>query len=107
MNASVTQAARTVQFSDDTYATIDPRYNLATLHRGRNEGLDSDWGGQQIAAIELDKLVALAKVVLGGDPTHAEWVLRGGPIPADWFTLPDEAYRDAKAMEYHDDYIGI
>jgi hypothetical protein len=88
---------KTVQFSDETYAKIDPAYGLVTIHRGQNTGEDSDWGGQVIATLELDKLVSIAKAAIGGDPIHAEWVLQGEPVPAQWFTQPDEAYA---AMPY-------
>lgn len=54
---------KTITFSDDTYAVIDPSAGAVSIHRGRQLGDDSDWGGQCIAWLELDKALAILEAV--------------------------------------------
>jgi hypothetical protein len=110
VNATVLQptaSVKTVQFNDQTFAHIDLACGLVTLHKGVQVGRDEDWGGQVIASIPLDNLVTIAKVAIGGDPIHAQWVLEGEPVPVKWFTQPDSAYVGAAPVEYRDEFVGF
>lgn len=59
--SNVTQNTVTVKLDADQYAQIDLARNIVTLHHGRREGTDQDWGGACIAALELDKALAIAQ----------------------------------------------
>lgn len=54
---------KTIQFSDETYAVIDPTQGAVSIHRGQRTGADSDWGGQCIAWLELDKALVILEAV--------------------------------------------
>lgn len=78
---------KTIQFSDGTFAVIDPAQGAVSIHRGQRTGADSDWGGQCIAWLELDK----ALVILEAVQAVAQ------PAPANWFTRPDSEYAQMDA----------
>lgn len=54
---------KTIQFSDETFAVIDPAQGAVSIHRGQRTGADSDWGGQCIAWLELDKALVILEAV--------------------------------------------
>lgn len=57
------QTIQTVKLDNEQYAQIDTEHNLVTIHRGQQTGADTDWGGQVIASLELDKALAIAEAV--------------------------------------------
>jgi hypothetical protein len=85
MQATVTQS---VNFSNDTYATIDREHDAVSIHQGQRVGNDQDWGGQVIAFLTLEQAEAIAAIL------YAPW------------SQPDEAYRDTVPAEDRADYIG-
>jgi hypothetical protein len=85
MNSTLTQ---TVNFSNDTYATIDREHGAVSIHAGQRVGNDQNWGRQVIAFLTLEQAEAIAAIL------YSPW------------SQPDEAYRDAVPAEYRADYIG-
>ena len=62
MQHSVTVVERdvkTIILDEETYALIDPAYDLVTVHRGQV----GEWGGQCIGSLPFDFLRAIAKVL--------------------------------------------
>lgn len=51
-----------VQFNDETYGEVSG--GLLTIRKGQRTGADDDWGGQVLGSVELDKAIALLKVVV-------------------------------------------
>lgn len=80
--------SQTVNFSNDTYATIDRERGAVSIHQGQRTGADSDWGGQVIAFLTLEQAEAIASVL------YAPW------------SQPNEAYSDVRPAEDRSDYIG-
>lgn len=71
VNTRLWPGAPTLNFGDDTYAEIHE--GVVTIHKGQRQGLDTDWGGACIAAIELDKALAIAQAVLAmRQPSEAD-----------------------------------
>lgn len=86
MSSTLTQAPFVVNFSNDSYATIDKAQGVVTVHQGQRQGLDSDWGGQVIAFLTIDQAEAIAAIL------YAPW--------------SDPALKDVQPAQYRDDYIG-
>lgn len=61
--AQQTADVKQINFDDDTYAVIDLAQGSISIHRGQRTGSDSDWGGQCIAWLELDKALAILEAV--------------------------------------------
>lgn len=92
---------KTIQFSDDTYAVVDPRAGAISLHKGQRTGADDDWGGQVVAWLELDKALAIFEAVQAlGQGDGAEMRTRfwgGGPAAHD-----DDAWIDEMARRHEE-----
>lgn len=61
--SNLTQTTAQVKLAADQYAQIDLDRKIVTVHYGSRTGSDSDWGGQVLAAIELDHALAIAEAV--------------------------------------------
>lgn len=70
MNTIVAQSEQFVTLDSETYAEIDPAYEVVTIHRGQHTGSDSDWGGQCIGSLPFDFLRTIVAAL--GRPEHDE-----------------------------------
>ena len=83
----ITPSGKRLQLDSETYAEVDQRSGLVTIHEGQRTGSDQDWGGRVTGYLSLAQAIEIVKAALDADEDA-----RFAAMIARW-----EAMQDAKA----------
>lgn len=60
----ITPSGKRLQLDDETYAEVDQRTGLVTIHEGSRTGSDQDWGGRVTGYLSLAQAIQIVKAAL-------------------------------------------
>lgn len=83
----ITPDGKRLQLDNETYAEVNDRTGLVTIHEGQHTGSDQDWGGRCIGYLPLAHAIEIVKAALDADEDA-----RFAEMIRDW-----EAQQGAKA----------
>lgn len=63
----ITPSSKRLQLDDETYAEVDQRSGLVTIHEGQRTGSDQDWGGRVTGYLSLAQAIQIVKAALDAD----------------------------------------